>query len=80
MIKNKWPEPHETQEKLIKKKLHVMSSAGQYRSTEKVWQIIVSESIWKYYILKFKDWIFKIFVIHFRPFPMDKKIVKKTEV
>ena len=34
-------EPHETQEKLIKQILHVMFSAGQYRSTEN----LVSENI-----------------------------------
>ena len=30
-----WPEPQETKEKLIKKTLHVMFIAGQYRSTAK---------------------------------------------
>ena len=33
-FKKKLPEPHETQEKFIKK-LYVMFSAGQYRPTEK---------------------------------------------
>ena len=36
MIKTKLQDPHETQEKNNKKKLHVMFSIGQYRSTEKV--------------------------------------------
>ena len=36
MIFKKLPEPHETQEKFIKKILHLMFSAGKYRSTEKL--------------------------------------------
>ena len=35
MIFKKLPEPHEKQEKFIKKILHLMFSAGKYRSTEK---------------------------------------------
>ena len=35
MLYKKLPEPHETQEKLIKKKLHVMFSAGKYGSKGK---------------------------------------------
>ena len=34
MIKKKLPEPHETQEKLIKK-IHVMFNAGQYIDQQK---------------------------------------------
>ena len=42
----KLPELHKTQEKSMKKIFHVMFSAGQYRSTEKCYEILyVSENI-----------------------------------
>ena len=53
MIKKKLTRSHETQEKLIKKILQVMFSAGQYQSTEKCDETSLP-SIRKYFILKFK--------------------------
>ena len=73
MIFKKWPEPHESQDKWIIK--NCMFSAGQYRSTEKVYNLC----IWKYYISKFIfDLNFFInFFIHFRPYPIDNFFLKK---
>ena len=76
MIWKKWPEPHETQEKLITKiACYVQWCSISINRKRFKWFLL---SICKYYILKIKIWL-KVyeFLIHFRPFPSDKKNCKK---
>ena len=55
--------------------MHIMFSAGQYRSTEKGYKIYFAKYLKILYILKLK--FYKKFFIHFRPNPSDKEKWKK---